>query len=82
MDITKLDILKTKANLISAKELCEQLNICESTLWYYRQQGMPYIKIGGRVYFDMEEVAEFLVKNNSIQHSNTPMLGQGDLNGN
>ncbi len=78
MDKTKMQILMNKDRLIRSGELCNRLNICESTLWYYRRIGLPFFKIGGRVYFDLDDVAEFLVKNNTIKPCNPPESRQGD----
>ncbi|MBP7460110.1 MAG: helix-turn-helix domain-containing protein [Candidatus Delongbacteria bacterium] len=64
MDAEKLFILNHIKNMVDAKTLCEKLNIAQSTLWYYRKTGLPYYKIGGRVYFNLDETAEYLIKKN------------------
>lgn len=51
-------------SLMTAKEICEMLKIDITTLWRWRKQGLPAIKIGrsekSAVRFDQEAVMEWV----------------------
>lgn len=46
--------------LLTTKQLADALQICEVTLWRWRKRGMPFKKIGSKVYrYDLEEVKKW-----------------------
>lgn len=50
--------------LISTKQLAKKLGVAEITVWRWREQGMPFKRIGptGRtIRFDMDEVDAWVV---------------------
>ena len=51
--------------LVSTKELAEMWGVPESTLRYWRcaEVGPPYVKLGGRIKYDLADV-EFYVRAN------------------
>lgn len=50
--------------LYTTEEICELLSISKSTLFKLRKQGMPIVKIGDSVRFNLLEVEKFI--NNKI----------------
>lgn len=44
------------ANLVTETELCEQLKVSRTTLWVLRRKGLPFIRIGSLVRYEIEEV--------------------------
>ncbi|KQC30220.1 helix-turn-helix domain-containing protein [Flagellimonas eckloniae] len=48
--------------LVDTEELCRQLSISKSSIIKLRKQGMPVIKIGDSVRFEMGEVNDFITK--------------------
>jgi excisionase family DNA binding protein len=52
-------------DMLTPKELMEQLKISDSTLYRLRKEGLPYKKVGYRtIRYDLVEVMEWLEKNN------------------
>ena len=46
--------------LLTEKELSEVLGICRVTLFRFRREGMPYIRLGARlVRYDFKQVQEW-----------------------
>jgi len=45
--------------LCTTNDLIEELGISRSSLHRYRQEGLPYQKVGGKVLFDLDEVKEW-----------------------
>ena len=46
--------------LLTEKELSEVLGICRVTLFRFRREGMPYIRLGARlVRYDIKQVQEW-----------------------
>jgi 5-methylcytosine-specific restriction protein A len=50
-------------NLVSEKELAEILQLSRSTINRLRKQGMPFIKIGKSVRYDLEAVKKWIQNN-------------------
>ncbi len=50
------------ANYLNAKELCEKLKISETTLYRLLGKGMPVLKVNSSNRFVLEEVVEWLKK--------------------
>lgn len=50
------------ANYLNAKELCEKLKISETTLYRLLNKGMPVLKVNASNRFALEEVVEWLKK--------------------
>lgn len=46
--------------LITKKELATQLNVSISTINNKMKNGMPYVKIGKSVRFDLDDVIKYL----------------------
>lgn len=47
--------------LLTQKQLSEELQVSEVSLWKYRQQGMPYKALGARLLrYDLSDVLEWL----------------------
>ena len=47
-------------DFLSAKELAEVLGITIDTVFEWRNKGLPFYRIGKRVWFEQCEVAEFI----------------------
>ena len=61
-------------NYIPEKQLQLQLNISRSTLYRYKTTlGLPFIKIGGKTFYDQEEIKLFF-----NQHSSHIKLNKND----
>ena len=54
--------------LISSKELSQRWDIPESTLRYWRCAGigLPYVKLGGRIKYDLADVERYVRANKRI----------------
>lgn len=52
----KIDKQPKREGLLTTKEAMKLLQCSSSTLAYWRNQGMPSIKIGGYYYYDKEQV--------------------------
>jgi len=53
--------------MYTENELCEVLKICKVTLWQYRKQGLPCIRLGSRIIrYDMQEVLNWINKQKYI----------------
>lgn len=50
------------ASYLNAKELCEKLKISETTLYRLLNKGMPVLKVNASNRFVLEEVVEWLKK--------------------
>ena len=46
--------------LLTTKELAEFLNVTVQTIWRYRVDGMPYIKLGRVCRYELDEVMKWL----------------------
>jgi len=54
---------QTPFNLITPKQASSQLGVSEGTLQIWRSVGrynLPYVKIGGRVMYRIEDIEEFI----------------------
>ena len=47
-------------DFLSAKELAEVLGVTIDTVFEWREKGLPFYRIGKRVWFEQHEVAEFI----------------------
>jgi len=48
-------------NLITQKQLMIHLQISRSTLHRYKTQlGLPYIKLGGKTFFEIDKITDFM----------------------
>ena len=56
---------KTSRRLVSTKELAEIWGLPESTLRYWRcaETGPPYVKVGGRIRYDLADVENYVRAN-------------------
>lgn len=57
-------------NLASEQEVMEHLKMSQSCLWRYRKKGLPSVKIGRKVYYDLDKVVEWFVnleENNNVE---------------
>lgn len=48
--------------LLTAKEVAEILGVAQSTVYKLKKEGLPYLKIGGSVKFDEDDLAEWIEK--------------------
>lgn len=51
-------------NLLTAKELAEKLSVSHMTLHRLRKKGLPVIKVGRSVRYDLEKVIAWIEKQN------------------
>lgn len=51
------------AELMTIKELSEYLKVTRQTIYVWRKQGMPHIKIAGTVRFDKGAVMHWINNN-------------------
>ncbi len=56
---------RTSRRLVSTKELSEIWGVPESTLRYWRcaETGPPYVKLGGRIKYDLTDVEDYVRAN-------------------
>ena len=47
-------------DFLSAKELAEALGVSIDTVLRWRDRGLPFYRVGKRVWFDQYEVVEFI----------------------
>jgi excisionase family DNA binding protein len=52
-------------NYITTAELAEALKVSRQTLYDWRKKGLPFIKIGSRIRFDLEAVNEWINEQNN-----------------
>ncbi len=57
--------LSQSKTLCDTNALCEELSLSKSTIIKLRKQGLPVIRIGESVRFNIQEVKQFLLTNNS-----------------
>ena len=61
-----LSSINTSGNqqkLLTRAEICKELHISKATLWRWsKEEKIPSYKIGNRVYYKKEEVAQSLIK--------------------
>jgi predicted DNA-binding transcriptional regulator AlpA len=48
------------SNLISTKDLAQKLAVTEVTIWRWRKQGMPFLKLNNSIRFELETVMNWL----------------------
>ena len=48
-------------DFVSAKELAEVLGVTINTVLEWREKGLPFYRIGKRIWFEQHEVAEFIM---------------------
>lgn len=48
-------------DFLSAKELAEVLGVSIDTVLGWRDEGLPFYRIGKRVWFEQHEVADFIL---------------------
>lgn len=53
---------KKLTNLISTKELARKLDVTEVTIWRWRKDGMPFLKLNNSIRFEEEKVFDWLKK--------------------
>ena len=55
-------------NLLNVKSVLEQLGVGRTTLWKLtkKENGLPYVKIGGRKLFKVQDINNFINQNYSI----------------
>ncbi len=59
-------------NIITSKELLQKFDMSRSTLHRYKTRyGFPFIKVGGKTFYNMEDVELFLREHSSHVHKNT-----------
>jgi excisionase family DNA binding protein len=49
--------------LLTTKELAELLKVTTVTIWRWRDNGLPFIKIGRSIRFDFDEVMKWIRAN-------------------
>ncbi|HAG12056.1 MAG TPA: DNA-binding protein [Desulfotomaculum sp.] len=49
---------------LTQKELCKLLKISPTTVWRWRNEGMPFLKHGNSVRFDQNKVQQWLERKN------------------
>lgn len=50
-------------DILTTDELCRRLKVSRTTLWNWRNNGMPVIKKGSLIRYDLQEVLKWLKKN-------------------
>lgn len=61
--LNKLSDSTTKKILIDTEELAEQLSLSKSTIIKLRKEGLPIVKIGDSIRFNVDEVKKFIKAN-------------------
>ena len=56
----QIEEAKQKADLLTIDGACNHLSVSKSTLWHYRNRGMPEHEIGGKVFFFRTEIDEWI----------------------
>jgi hypothetical protein len=47
--------------LCTRDELEQALDVCWRTLYLYTEQGMPYLRVGGKRYFEIDRVRDWML---------------------
>lgn len=66
-------MIRELRDFLSAKELAEVLGVTTDTVLEWRRIGLPFYRIGKRVWFEQHEVAEFIMthlKGEGIKRNN------------
>lgn len=53
---------KTLTRLLTMQELTKKLNCSRQLIYYWRDEGMPYLRLNRTVRYDYEEVMEWLLE--------------------
>lgn len=62
-NLENLRLALTKKQWLTPKEVCEILKISQRTLLGYREEhGLPYSRIGDKIFFSNEDLEGFLFK--------------------
>jgi excisionase family DNA binding protein len=48
------------SNLLTTKQLAEKLQVAEITIHKWREKGLPFLKLGRAVRFNLDDVMEWL----------------------
>ena len=51
---------KEEIVLIPQAELIQKLSLSDTTLWRHRVDGMPYKKLGGKIFYDYDKVVKWM----------------------
>jgi len=54
-------MIRELKDFLSAKELAEVLEVTIDTVLEWRRSGLPFYRIGKRVWFEQHEVTEFIM---------------------
>lgn len=54
--------------VMTQEELCEYMNISKDTLLEWRRHGLAYSKVGDRIFYKAEWVADFLDENEQCDY--------------
>ena len=60
---------KGKKEFVRIKELAKVLNVSTRTIERWRKLGLPFIKIGNVVTYDVEKVSAWLNDNHTVEKS-------------
>ena len=63
-----VSIHENENSLISTELLCEKLSLSKSTIIKLRRDGMPYLRIGDSIRFELSEVKKYLIENHKIDN--------------
>ncbi len=58
-----------KNNLLKEKEVCEYLKVSRTTLWRMKKEGMPNIKVGNSYRYKIDDVMNWVTKEEKIIYS-------------
>lgn len=50
--------------LLTVKEMAQIFKVSTRGIYYWMDQGLPYLKIGGRVRFEKKKVMEWIAEQN------------------
>ncbi len=60
---------KMEFDLITQKEMANMLKMSESWLekQRWRKKGIPFVKIGGRIFYDKQDIVEWLNRHKNLE---------------
>ena len=63
--------MQKKQPLVTTRDLTEYFGVTTQTVFNWRQEGLPHLKLGNRMRYDLEEVLKWLeVRQEKIEEKN------------
>jgi hypothetical protein len=68
MATNNADITALLGNLVREQEFADTIHVHQRTVARYRQQGLPYIELGGKIYIDAKGAIEWIARGTTVRN--------------